>query len=231
MKNTIEIKNKEIIKYIRKTTNNRFIIPAFLYLYNNEGKKSTREIWDNVKIEIEKFSKAKTPRGSLSVDMEMFSENSTSKYKKKDPLFHKFIEKPLKYGILSIHRKNIESIIKTEKAEEIEAKKIVYILGEKNENGNGNSYFIKIGKTTNTNKNKRPKELQTGNPRELYVITSIEGGYEFEKFLQKIIFKNYYTRGEWFKITRDNVLELFILAAKHLFDVIKQQEKIIKDFK
>lgn len=56
--------------------------------------------------------------------------------------------------------------------------------------------FIKIGKANNPNQ--RLSELQTGNPKSLWIVKQIKGDEKQERMLHQI-FKTWHYRGEWFK--------------------------------
>lgn len=56
---------------------------------------------------------------------------------------------------------------------------------------------VKIGKTTAQRRNRRRKELQTGNPEKLYVIARLRGGIKREAELHDRFSKSR-IHGEWF---------------------------------
>lgn len=56
--------------------------------------------------------------------------------------------------------------------------------------------FIKIGKANDPNQ--RLSELQTGNPKSLWIIKQIKGDEKQERMLHQV-FKTWHHRGEWFR--------------------------------
>jgi T5orf172 domain len=67
---------------------------------------------------------------------------------------------------------------------------VIYFVRE------GTDGHIKIGYAASVRK--RLRTIQTGNPRPLTVLASVQGGYRHERFLQRR-FKHLRIRGEWFR--------------------------------
>lgn len=65
--------------------------------------------------------------------------------------------------------------------------------------------FIKIGKANDPNQ--RLSELQTGNPKPLWIIKQIKGDEKQERRLHQI-FKSWHHRGEWFKSTPEMLMKI-----------------------
>ena len=95
--------------------------------------------------------------------------------------------------------------------------------------------FIKIG--VSKNRNRRIKELKTGNPFQLEFMGWIEceNDYKLEKDLhQKFRAKNH--SGEWFKINQDDVVDLlkihhgFVPKTDDAFKVIGYDRKGIPEY-
>ena len=67
--------------------------------------------------------------------------------------------------------------------------------------------YYKIGKANNVDS--RLRDLQVSNPYDLELIKTFEvdDGFRFEKFLHKT-FKNKHSRGEWFKLSREDLVKI-----------------------
>lgn len=80
----------------------------------------------------------------------------------------------------------------------------LYVISE------GNSTFKKIG-LTGEDPNKRVKQLQTGNPRQLYVVRKIRVSNmkQCETFLHRM-FGRYHIRGEWYNLSNFNEFDTHV---------------------
>lgn len=96
----------------------------------------------------------------------------------------------------------------------------VYLIGE---NGNDGSY--KIGSTRCKDIKKRLKQLQTGNSNSLVIKSSFETNYPFK--IEKMLhakFKNNRSIGEWFYLSKDEVVSFVDTCAKFEKSVISMKD-------
>lgn len=92
----------------------------------------------------------------------------------------------------------------------------VYLIGEQNTIGK-----YKIGVTNSKDVNKRLKQLQTGNSKELYIKESYETSYPFK--LENMLHNHFKTKGiigEWFELSEED--------TKQFKNTCKEKEEIIK---
>lgn len=95
----------------------------------------------------------------------------------------------------------------------------VYLIGETNNSGK-----YKIGSTRKININERIKELQTGNPNELYLKDSFKTNKPFR--LETMLHKHYQNlneNGEWFDLNEEEVTNFKNVCEKyqHIIDSLK----------
>lgn len=89
-------------------------------------------------------------------------------------------------------------------------------------------YFITDGEYTKIgvadDPHKRLRELQTGNARELTLICSIDGSYELERKLHKVL-GNWRVLGEWFDVPIIDNEELALFISHHYEEKKKRQRR------
>lgn len=95
----------------------------------------------------------------------------------------------------------------------------VYLIGEI-----GNENRFKIGSTKCKDVNKRLKQLQTGNSKELYIKQSFETTHPFK--LEKMLhnrFKSSNIIGEWFELSKGDVATFKTVceSLQHIIDSLK----------
>lgn len=105
------------------------------------------------------------------------------------------------------------------------AKSYVYVVRA----GKGSKAPIKVGMTGNVQK--RIKALQTGNPQPLFLVMHFEckdrsHAYRLEKTIHEIL-GGQRMCGEWFKVTRSNLMKLLNnLGNKHQIDSLVKEMDI-----
>lgn len=95
----------------------------------------------------------------------------------------------------------------------------VYLIGERN-----NPNMFKIGSTRKKNIIERLKQLQTGNPEELYIKEYFETSKPF--LLENMLHRHYFkenTFNEWFELDDEKI--------KGFNDVCKKYQNIIESLK
>ncbi len=104
----------------------------------------------------------------------------------------------------------------------IENKSFVYVIRA----GTGSKSPIKVGVADNVQK--RLKQLQTGNPKQLFLVMHFEcndraHAFRLEKTIHDIL-KGQRLFGEWFSVSRSNVMKLLNnLGDKSKIDTIVKE--------